>query len=309
MLSTIPQISATALFDDSHPDNPIALERVRDAAENIGFMTLTGTTITTETITRAFDTYHRFFLQPATFKRQYDMAATGSNRGWGAPGAEQVDPNANPDYKEVFDSGLELAVDDPLARHTYYAPNLWPQRPARFQSIITDYYQKAAAMSLALLSAVAVAIGEPADYFVDKFDKPMALLRGNYYPPRPDRATSKDFGIAPHTDYGCLTLLATDGSPGLEVKTRNGRWIPITAAPGTFVINFGEMLQMWTRGRVVATPHRVIGGVSERLSIPFFFNPRYDVNVAPSGSSKLILAGEHLSARYNETYLHRQKDR
>ncbi len=305
----IPEISAVELFDPSSPRYEASLARVRTAAEDIGFMTLTDTCLDAAAVRRVLDTYHDFFKLSPEKKAPYNMANTGSNRGWGAPGAEQVDPSANPDFKEVFDCGTELPADDPLATHTYYAPNLWPTEPAGFRETVTDYYQRATTLSIDLLSAIASAIGEPADYFRNKFDKPMALLRGNYYPVRPDEATKRDFGIAPHTDYGCLTLLAMDGSAGLEVEARSGEWVPVTVQPGTFVINFGEMLQMWSRGRIVATSHRVIGGSNERLSIPFFFNPRVDVNVAPWGSSEVILAGEHLSRRYDETYVHRQTDK
>ena len=144
-----------------------------------------------------------------------------------------------------------------------------------------------------------------ADHFQGAFDAPMALLRGNFYPKRPEWAGAHDFGIATHTDYGCLTLLATDGSPGLEVRKRGGGWIPISAPPGTFIINFGEMLEFWTQGRVMATPHRVVGGTAERISVPLFFNPSYNTNVAPSGQPP-VKAGDHLSERFRETYLHLQ---
>ena len=63
---------------------------------------------------------------------------------------------------------------------------------------------------------------------------------------------------------------------------------------------------IYVRVFLTATPHRVIGGKHERLSVPLFFNPRYDVNVAPAESGKTILAGDHLSKRYDETYLHRR---
>ncbi|MFK8083677.1 MAG: isopenicillin N synthase family dioxygenase [Granulosicoccus sp.] len=303
---TIPSINAASLFDPDHVNYRASVEAVRVAAEDIGFMTITNTTIDASEVQKVMNTYREFFMLPDAQKAVFDMATTGSNRGWGAPGAEQVDSAANPDYKEVFDCGLELDVEDPLVAQTYYAPNRWPDHPAGFRSVVQDYYDKVTAVSLALLTAVAQAVGQPADYFTDKFDKPMALLRGNYYPPRPPTAGSKDFGIAPHTDYGCLTLLATDGTPGLEIQDRNGHWAGISASPGTFVVNFGEMLQMWTAGQVVATPHRVLGGSEERISVPFFFNPRFDANVAPPGSSDVVLAGEHLAKRYDETYVHRQ---
>ena len=68
--------------------------------------------------------------------------------------------------------------------------------------------------------------------FRDKFTRPMALIRGNYYSEWPTSVTVKDFWIATHTDYGCLTLLATDESPGLEVRKHGGGWISLSATPG-----------------------------------------------------------------------------
>ncbi|MFD1341954.1 2OG-Fe(II) oxygenase family protein [Litorisediminicola beolgyonensis] len=161
-------------------------------------------------------------------------------------------------------------------------------------------------MAQGLLAGLAQALGEDAGYFASRFDKPMALLRGNYYPQRPDWAGANDYGIAPHTDYGCLTLLGSDGVPGLEVLAATGDWVPVTAEPGTFVINFGEMLELWTAGQVKATLHRVRGSSQERISVPLFFNPNFDADVAPKGAAP-ILAGDHLSKRFEETYLHMSK--
>ena len=303
----IPRIDARALAERRGDARAGELAKVRTAAVEVGFMTVTGTALDAADVARVLDVYRRFFAQPVAAKRPYDMSATGSNRGWGASGAEQVASGANPDYKEVFDAGPELPDGDPLSGMTYYAPNRWPDTPPEFRDTVVGYYERACAVALSLLSAVAESIGEAADHFDGQFDRPMALLRGNYYPTRPAGAGERDFGIAPHTDYGCLTLLATDGSPGLEVATRDGGWIPVCAPPGTFAVNFGEMLERWTDGRVVATPHRVVGGERERLSVPLFFNPRHDVDIAPPGSPEPSLAGDHLARRYDETYVHRRR--
>ena len=66
---------------------------------------------------------------------------------------------------------------------------------------------------------------------------------------------------------------------------------------------------MWTEGRVVATLHRVKGGSEERISVPLFFNPNVETNVAPMGSGQMIRAGDHLSKRFSETYVHLQGTR
>lgn len=298
----IPRIDAVSLRDG----DPLTLDALRVAAHEVGFLTLTGTALDAARVNQVIGAYRGFFRLPEADKRVVDMSRTGSNRGWGAAQSEQVDPEANPDYKQVYDCGFELSAGDPLRAEglSVYADNLWPDQPPGFRTLIQAYYRDALVVAMQTLQGIARAIDAPEDYFDDKFTRPMALLRGNYYPERPDWAGAKDFGIAAHTDYGCLTLLATDGVPGLEVQMRDGGWLPVEAQPGTFIINFGEMLEMWTEGQVVATPHRVKGSAQERISVPMFFNPNHDANVAPPGTGRVIRAGDHLAKRFNETYLH-----
>ena len=272
----IPRIDAAALA----AGDAASLAALREAATGTGFATVYNTALGHDRVVEVIEVYRAFFKRPEAYKAAVDMARTGANRGWGAAGSEQVDPDANPDYKQFFDVGYELPRSHLLADKTFYAPNLWPEDDV-FRGIITAYYVDACAVSL-------------------------ALLRGNYYPARPAWAGARDFGIATHTDYGCLTLLATDGSAGLEVRKRGGGWIPLSAPPGEFIINFGEMLEFWTAGEVQATPHRVVGTDAERISVPLFFNPRFDTNVAPEGQPQ-VLAGDHLSARFRETYVHLQR--
>ncbi len=302
-MSEIPQLDAPKLAARDVDE----IARLRRAAETIGFVTIANTGLDADRVTRVLDAYGTFFSSAESTKRSVDMARTGANRGWGAPQSEQVNPMANPDYKEVFDCGYELPEDHPLARRnlTVYAPNQWPELPG-FQAEIEAYFTDAQGVAMEILRAIAVAMGAAATSFDAAFEAPMALLRGNYYPARPHWAGRDDFGIAAHTDYGCLTLLATDGTPGLEVLNHNEEWVPVVAEPGVFVINFGEMLEMWTAQRVKATLHRVVGGSEERLSVPLFFNPSWDANVAPPDSGETILAGPHLAKRFAETYVHLQ---
>lgn len=296
----IPRLDARQLASQ----DPSAIAMMREAATVTGFATVHSTGISAARVEEILGLYRSFFRLPVAQKAEVDMARTGSNRGWGASGSEQVDPDANPDYKQFFDTGFTLPSSDPRSALDVYAPNLWPKTPAAFRPEIESYYQQACDVAMGILRAVAKALAVPSNYFDDAFDAPMALLRGNYYPARPSWATDQDFGIAAHTDYGCLTLLATDGSPGLEVRRRGGVWIPVAAPPGEFIINFGEMMEIWSQGQVKATPHRVIGTPYERLSVPLFFNPSVDTNIAPIGSGETQLAGDHLARRFQETYVH-----
>jgi isopenicillin N synthase-like dioxygenase len=296
----IPKIDAQKLI----ARDAATMDLLHDGIAHYGFLIIHNTDITQDEMARVIAQYRAFFQLDPSEKSRVDIAKTGSNRGWGAPLSEQVDPNANPDYKEVFDCGFDIDPTDPMASLSVYAPNKWPVRPEGFASVIGGYYDHAMNVAIEILRAIADVLGLDTAFFDDKFSKPMALLRGNYYPTRPDWAGDKDFGIAEHTDYGCVTLLGTDGVPGLEAQTISGDWISVNANPGEFIINFGEMLQIWTEGRVRATPHRVRGSNEERISVPLFFNPNYDTNVAPMGADHVVLAGDHLTKRFNETYVH-----
>ncbi len=232
----IPRLDAAALA----AGDPDTLAQMRIAAEEVGFATVHNTVFSPARMRFVLAAYGAFFALPVEVKDQVNMARTGSNRGWGAPKSEQVDPEANPDYKEVFDCGYTLPDGDMRVALPVYAPNHWPDRPAGFEQVIRAYYTDALDVARGILRGIAMSIGADADFFEDKFDCPMALLRGNYYPPRPDWAGAKDFGIGAHTDYGCLTLLATDGQSGLEVQPRGqDGWLPVQAPTGEFIINFG----------------------------------------------------------------------
>lgn len=77
-----------------------------------------------------------------------------------------------------------------------------------------------------------------------------------------------------------LTLLVTDGVPGLQICTDGRTWRDVPPLQGAFVVNIGDMLQRWTNGLYRSTLHRVVnrhGG--ERHSIAFFFEPNFDARV------------------------------
>ena len=88
-------------------------------------------------------------------------------------------------------------------------------------------------------------------------------------------------------------------------------------APGSMVVNVGDMLQRLTNGALKSTSHRVINPASERarharFSMPFFlhFNPDFPIAALPSctGAGRPqplppILAEEYLQERLREIKL------
>jgi isopenicillin N synthase-like dioxygenase len=302
MLNQIPKIDYKLLYNENHNNYQIELEKLKRAVTNYGFLIIKNYPIKIQIINNVFAVYRDFFKQDLDKKNNVNMSKTSSNRGWGGIKAEQVNAEFNPDNKEIFDCGPDIQINHKFQHLPYYSKNIWPSEIPLFETKIMEFYKSCSEISISILKQIEISLNYSSNYFADKFELPMALLRCNYYPKRSKLMSNRDFGIAPHTDYGCLTLLFTDGTPGLEVELPNKKWEKVTANKDEIIVNFGDMLEIWSKKQIKATPHRVIGGNKERFSIPFFFNPQYDTIIS---EDKNILAGEYLSQRYDSTYTHK----
>lgn len=76
-------------------------------------------------------------------------------------------------------------------------------------------------------------------------------------------APAGQIGAGAHTDYGNVTLLATDGVAGLQVRRRDGTWFDAPALPGALICNIGDCLMRWTNDVYVSTPHRELKPAAE----------------------------------------------
>jgi isopenicillin N synthase-like dioxygenase len=157
-------------------------------------------------------------------------------------------------------------------------------------------------------------------FFDTAFDRGLSTLRLVRYPPRTaeELATCADTAVwvthegvrryltgAPHTDSGFVTLLAQDGVPGLQARSRAGHWIDVPPQDGMLAVNFGQVLELWSAGRIRATEHRVIGSGRERFSIPFFYEACADAEIRPlpgddPNAFEPFLFGDYLWARITE---------
>ena len=130
-----------------------------------------------------------------------------------------------------------------------------------------------------LLAEWAQALGSRCDHFEATFDRPSTLLKVVRYPGSDDAVQ----GVGAHKDPGFLTLLLIEpGVAGLQVRTDDG-WLDVPPTEDAFVVNIGELMEVATDGYLRATDHRVVAppAGSERISIPFFFNPGLAAQVPP----------------------------
>jgi len=69
------------------------------------------------------------------------------------------------------------------------------------------------------------------------------MIRVNYYPPCPQ--PERVIGLKSHSDAGGLTiLLQTSDIDGLQIR-KDGQWIPVKPLPNAFIINIGDMLEVY----------------------------------------------------------------
>lgn len=290
----------------------IVARAIGEACRGVGFFYLRNAAIPKALREAVFTAARDFFASEPSAKDVVSIRRSPHNRGYVGMAVEALDPSRGPDRKEAFNVGLELDPADPelLAGTPFRGPNLWPvERPA-FRSTLLRYYEAAWQVGRDLHRAIAVDLGLPEHFFADKLDRPMATLRLLHYPP--GQPSTDQMGAGEHTDYGNLTLLATDEVGGLEVRSREGRWLQAPVIPDAFVCNIGDCLMRWTNDTYVSTPHRVVNTSGrERYSVAFFLdcNPEAEVTCLPTCTDATrppkyppILAGDYLRARLDATY-------
>ena len=128
-------------------------------------------------------------------------------------------------------------------------PNQWPNRPEGFRAALEQYDAALRDLGLRLARVMALALEqEPEAFLAHYFQRPATALRLLHYPPA-RRSSDGAYGIAPHTDYGFVTLLAQDNQGGLEIRRADGTWQPVPPQDETFVVNIGNALSLMKIGR------------------------------------------------------------
>lgn len=258
----IPLLDVAALRGNPSGHEALASVAQMDAAcVNSGFFVVTGHGLDDE-LMAIFAAARSFFALPADEKQRVAMVG---DEGYVPIGGRRAGA------KEMYDVGYFSGA----------AP--WPRLDG-FREVIERYQVAALALAADVLRGLAIALDIGATFFADRMQRPQCFLRLLRYPPGNGAPTrGGDAVTGAHTDYGTITVLATDGVPGLEIRATDDEWTPVEAPPGSggLVVNLGDMLARWTNGRYASTAHRVVDtGGRERLSVPFFVNPDPDTTVA-----------------------------
>lgn len=309
-MDPLPVVDVAPLVGRAHaaevsPAEAASAAAIDEACRDLGFFLIRGHGTDPGLLASLDAAARAFFDRPDEEKAAIAMAHGGRAwRGWFPEGGELT--SGRPDRKEGLYFGTELPPDDPrvVAGTPLHGPNQFPVEPAALGPAVLAWIDAMTALGHDLVRGVAIGLGLPPDWFDAHLTAdPTALFRIFRYPPHPD--ADEGWGVAEHTDYGLLTVLAHDGTPGLQVRTADRGWIDVPAVDGTFVVNLGDMLERMTGGRYLSTPHRVRhgGGTRDRLSFPFFFDPGWDAEILPVPDAALAGAPREV-ARWDDASVH-----
>ncbi|RZC50196.1 hypothetical protein C5167_018622 [Papaver somniferum] len=321
----VPAISKLNCIDLSSPDIQNSVSLLKQACLDSGFFYVINHGISQEFMDEVFEQSRRFFELPIDEKMK--LLRNEKNRGYTPVLDELLDSEnqVNGDYKEGYYIGVEVPEDDPASEKPFYGPNQWPPTDLLpgWRETMEKYHQEALRVAKAVAKIIALALDLDGDFFdkPEMLGEPIATSRLLHYEGvrhvtgRMSDPDNGIFGAGAHSDYGLITLLATDDNLGLQIckdKDSNPQiWEYVAPLKGAFVVNLGDMLERWSNGIFRSTLHRVLGNGQERYSIAYFVEPSHDcvVECLPSCKSETnppkfppVTCAAYLSQRYKDTH-------
>ncbi|XP_022135970.1 flavonol synthase/flavanone 3-hydroxylase-like [Momordica charantia] len=258
------------------------VSEISSACEKWGFFQVINHGVPVDLHARLEKAAKSFFDQTVEEKRKVKRDAANAMGFHDAENTKNVR-----DWKEVFDfliRGRTLipASHEPDDTKLRVLANQWPQYPPGFRETCEEYAKELELLAHKLLGLVSLSLGLPADRLKEYFkDDQLTIVRLNHYPlcPFPELV----LGVGRHKDPSALTILAQGAVGGLQVKRKSdGEWIPVKPNPNAYIVNIGDIVQVWSNDKYESVEHRaVVNTEKERFSFPFLLYPPHHMMVKP----------------------------
>lgn len=310
-METIPVVDLADFLSGDAEKKQSFVNALGEAYETVGFVSVKNHGIPDELIKKLYDEVQRFFSLPLQKKKEYEIEGLAGQRGYTSFGKEHAKGSEAPDLKEFFQFGQTIENGQPVSEE--YPENVDVKEIPSFKTTLYTVYRNFEQSGKALLSAIALYLNLPENYFDEYIKNGNSILRCIHYPPITQEPASA-IRSEQHEDINLITLLVGASADGLQILTRQGDWVGVTSLPEQIVVNVGDMLQRLTNNKLKSTTHRVVNPPRElwhtsRFSMPFFLHPRSEMSLAclsecideshPKAYPD-ITAGEYLDERLKE---------
>jgi isopenicillin N synthase-like dioxygenase len=307
-MQKVPELSLRSYTHGSAAEKSSFVDELFNGLKEYGFIILKDHPIEISLLRKAYALSEQLFQLSTAAKEAYISPNGGGVRGYTPFGKEHAKSSRYPDLKEFWHVGRELSSNHRLKE--FFPDNVWPAEIAEFENVYRTMFTSLDDTGRIMLQALTGPLVVDKDYFTRMTDTGSSILRLLHYPPIPAGVDQNCVRAAAHEDINLITLLVSASSSGLELLTREGKWLPVDADPDTIVVDSGDMLARITNDIIPATTHRVInpdGPNLSRFSMPFFMHPNPDAMLTcipsckgPSAKYKDVLANDFLYERLRE---------
>eukprot|EP01060_Flectonema_neradi_P033466 TRINITY_DN5629_c1_g1_i1.p1 TRINITY_DN5629_c1_g1~~TRINITY_DN5629_c1_g1_i1.p1 ORF type:complete len:348 (+),score=71.24 TRINITY_DN5629_c1_g1_i1:54-1097(+) len=277
----VPVIDITGLLsaEEVTMDTP-GVKEIVSACSEWGFFQITGHGIGSAVFEKVVSEGEKFFALDSDIKKKIKRSESNSKGFFDDELTKQ-----KLDWKQCFEFGVQNGKMDASGvdgQNQWLDDEVLPD----FKETQKAYFVLVRSIALQLLSAMAVGIGVAPDHYEEAFEEDSSFIRLNYYPKCP--TPEKFWSISHHTDAGAITVLYQTMVKSLQVfNISRKKWYEVEPLPDTFVINTGDIMQVWSNDKYTAPLHRVKAQAEQsRISIPLFLNPSYETNYEPSAPTK-----------------------
>ncbi|CAO2146115.1 unnamed protein product [Urochloa humidicola] len=270
-----------------HPvHHAVVIKELDAACRDYGFFQVVNHGVDLEVIAGLMDVARRFFELPLPRRARYMSADVR------APVRYGTSFNQAKDAVLFWRDFLKLASCQPL--HATVAS--WPDEPDDLREVASRYAMANHLLFMEIMEAALEALGI-AGYrsLLRELAAGYSQIMLNCYPACPQPELT--LGLPPHSDYCLFTLLLQGQVEGLQVM-HHGRWLTVDPAPGSFIVNVGDHLEIYSNGRYKSKLHRVrVNSTSPRISAASFHSLPVERVIEPAAE----LVDERNPRQYMDT--------
>jgi len=276
-LRKVPELSLNSYIQGSDTDKNRFIDQFFVGLKDYGFIVLKDHPIPDGLLNKAYSLLEELFALPTETKLKYALKDAGFQRGYTPFGQEHAKDAKVADLKEFWHVGRDLPPGHKY--ESFYFPNVWPKEIPEFEPTFKKIFAALDETGKVMLEALTRPLDLPKDFFSKMMGEGNSILRLLHYPPIPETADPRSIRAAPHEDINLITILVSATSSGLQLKDRDGTWLPIHSDPNSLVVDAGDMLARITNDVIPSTTHQVVNpedARSSRYSMPYFIHPNPD---------------------------------